>query len=476
MPGFSCDLAAPTTTLPHVWEHTVGSGHAALALRADWQAQLARCRRELGVRHVRFHGLLSDPMDTLICQDEKWLYSFFNTDRIIDYLLSIGVRPFVELSFMPDALASGSKTAFHYRANVTPPKDYDEWSTLIGKLARHWVKRYGASEVATWFFGVWNEPNLTVFGSGKQEDYFKLYQSTVTAIKDVDASLRVGGPVTADSEWIDAFVAFCDRNHVAADFISTHQYPTDSFGKPGDDTEMQLSLSTPGFMKSRAEKVRDQAGGRPVYYTEWSTSSNPRDHLHDEPFAAAFAVNILMSVCRLVEAYSYWTFSDIFDENYMPSRPFQGGFGLLSIEGVPKPVYRAFELLHRLGTEELPVTGTHETVHAWAVRRDNSVTVLLTNHALPRHPVSTELVHVSLAGASTPRAAYVERVDDDHANAKRAWRDMGEPEYPSRLHIHQLEVASLMTKDPIALGYNDRTVTYSIDVPPHGVASVTVEF
>src|SRR6185437_166453 len=442
MPGFSCDLAAPTTTLPHVWEHTVGSGHAALALRADWQAQLARCRRELGVRHVRFHGLLSDPMDTLICQDEKWLYSFFNTDRIIDYLLSIGVRPFVELSFMPDALASGSKTAFHYRANVTPPKDYDEWSTLIGKLARHWVKRYGASEVATWFFGVWNEPNLTVFGSGQQDDYFKLYKSTVTAIKAVDESLRVGGPVTANSEWIDAFVDFCDRNHLPADFISTHQYPTDSFGKPGDDTETQLSLSTRGFMRSRAQQVRDQARGRPVYYTEWSTSSNPRDHLHDEPFAAAFAVNILMSVCRIVDAYSFWTFSDVVDENYMPSRPFQGGFGLLSIEGVPKPAYRAFELLHHLGTDELPVHGTHDTASAWAVRRDTTVTVLLTIHALPRHPISTVLAQLSLTSAPAPRMAYIERVDDDHANAKRAWREMGEPEYPSRLHIQQMEIAS----------------------------------
>lgn len=476
MPSYSCNLAAPTTPLPHVWEHTVGSGHAALALRSDWQAQLARCHRELGVRHVRFHGLLSDPMDTLICQDEKWLYSFFNTDRIMDYLLSIGVRPFVELSFMPDALASGNETAFHYRANVTAPKDYNEWATLIGKLVHHWIDRYGAAEVQQWFFGVWNEPNLTVFGSGKQEDYFKLYRSTVTAIKQVDASLRVGGPVTANSEWIDAFVSYCDQNHLSADFISTHQYPTDSFGKPGDDTETQLAESTPGFMKAQAQKVRDQAAGRPVYYTEWSTSSNPRDHLHDEPFAAAFSVNILMNVCRLVDAYSYWTFSDIFDENYMPSKPFQGGFGLLSIEGVPKPAYRAFEILHRLGPDELPMDGKHETVSAWAVRRDNTVTLLLTNHALPKHAINTELVHVSLTSASTPRIAYVERVDDDHANAKCAWRQMGSPEYPSRLHIEQMEVASQVMRRPVALSYNDGTVGFDIDLPPHAVAAVTVEF
>ena len=476
MPSFTCKLSAPVRPLPHVWEHTLGSGHAALALRADWQRQLDRCHRELGVQYVRFHGLLCDPMDTLICQDEKWLYSFFNTDRIMDHLLSIGMRPFVELSFMPDALASGSQTAFHYRANVTAPSDYAEWATLISKLTQHWVDRYGAEEVRKWFFEVWNEPNLTVFGTGKQEDYFKLYRTTAEAIKKVDASLKVGGPATANGEWIDAFVAFCDKNHVAADFVTTHQYPTDSFGKPGDDTETQLSLSKPGFMATRAQQSHDQASGRPVYYTEWSTSSNPRDQLHDDPFAAAFSVNILMSVCRLVSAYSYWTFSDIFDENYMPSKPFQGGFGLLSIEGVPKPAYRAFELLHQLGTDELPVEGKHETVSAWAVRRNNAITVLLTNHALPRHPINTEMVHIALSDASQPKVAYVELIDDDHANAKRAWERMGSPEYPTKLHIEQMEAASRVVRQPIAITYKDGTVGIDLSLTPHAVAAVTVEF
>ncbi|HEY8309945.1 MAG TPA: hypothetical protein VIG47_05280, partial [Gemmatimonadaceae bacterium] len=209
---------------------------------------------------------------------------------------------------------------------------------------------------------------------------------------------------------------------------------------------------------------------------EWSTSSNPRDPLHDEPFAAAFCVNILMSVCRLVDGYSYWTFSDIFDENYMPSKPFQGGFGLLTIEGVPKPAYRAFELLHRLGTEELTMDGVHNTVKAWTVRRDNTITVLVTNHALPRHPINTELVHLSLTGASTPRIAYVERIDYDHANAKQAWQRMGAPEYPTRLHIDQLEVASQMEKEPIRLSHTDATLSIDLDISPHAVAAVTIEF
>jgi len=140
---FMCDLSQQGTELPHCWEHTVGSCHAPIALRADWQQQLRRCQSELGFRYVRFHGLLSDDVGTVIAHNGQLLYSFFNADQIVDFLLSIGVRPFVELSFMPAALASGSKTVFRYRGNVTPPKDYDEWSLLIHTLVSHWVERYG---------------------------------------------------------------------------------------------------------------------------------------------------------------------------------------------------------------------------------------------------------------------------------------------------------------------------------------------
>lgn len=477
MPVFTCKFTEETTPLKHVWEHTVGSGHAALALRADWQGQLRRCHRELGFKHVRFHGLLSSPMDTLICQSEKWLYSFFNADQIFDYLLSIGMRPFVELSFMPHALASGGKTVFHYRANVTPPKDYRQWAALMRKLIRHWIDRYGKGEVREWFFEVWNEPNLDVFGSGKQKDYFKLYHTTVEAIKGVDSSLKVGGPATAKSAWIEEFVAYTEKHQLPADFISTHQYPTDAFGSPGDDTETQLAKGKRGVMKEQAQDARRQAGERPLYYTEWSTSSNPRDQLHDEPFAAAFATNILMSVDGVVDGYSWWTFSDIFNENYMPSIPFQGGFGLLTIHNIAKPVYRAFELLHRLGTRQLLVDGLHDTVSAWVVRRDdNRATVLLTNHALPRHPIKRELVQVKLTDAPRPATVYVERIDDAHANAVRAWREMNEPEYLSHAQVEQLQAASQLAKEPLRVKYQRHEISLEIDLRPHAVAAVTIEF
>ncbi|HEX6383909.1 MAG TPA: beta-xylosidase, partial [Anaerolineae bacterium] len=423
MPAFTCDLSQTGTQLTHFWEHTVGSGHAPLALRTDWQAQLLKCHRELGFQHVRFHGLLSEPMGTLIRHADELLYSFFNADQIMDYLLSIGMKPFVELSFMPRAIASGDKTVFRYASNVTPPKDYGQWATLVRKLVSHWVDRYGLAEVSQWFFEVWNEPNIEHFWTGTQEDYFKLYRHTAETIKGVDASLKVGGPATAQNEWLEPFLDFCRKHDLPADFITTHYYPTDAFGKVGAPTEKKLADASPDVMQQRAEEARRQVDSRPLYYTEWNIASNPRHHLHDEPFAAAFATHIIMSVAGLVEGYSYWTFSDIFEENYFPSEPFHGGFGLLNLHGIPKPVYRAFELLHRLGTEMLAVAGSHETVETWVVRKENSATVLLINDAQPRHSIQTELVQIQLNSAPRPRTVYVERIDDEHANPRRLWQE-----------------------------------------------------
>jgi xylan 1,4-beta-xylosidase len=123
---------------------------------------------------------------------------------------------------MPWTLASTDKTVFHYQAHVSPPKDYGDWATLIRKLVGHWVDRYGLDEVRQWFFEVWNEPNLTAFWTGKPEDYFRLYQTTVEAIKQVDGQIRVGGPVTAMAAWVPEFLDFCEKQHLPADFVSTH--------------------------------------------------------------------------------------------------------------------------------------------------------------------------------------------------------------------------------------------------------------
>ena len=435
MTQFDCNLDQPGVPLAHTWSHTIGSGHAHLALRADWQAQMRRTHAELGVRHVRFHAILSDGMGTLLVEQDKVLYGFFNADQIFDFLIGLGMRPFVELSFMPTALASGNTTTFNYHGDVTPPKDDVQWALLIRTLVNHWVTRYGVDEVREWFFEVWNEPNLSAFWTGTQAEYFKFYQVTAQAIKLVDSQLRVGGPATASDSWIGDFVDFCEREAVPVDFISTHHYPTDALGKPGDDTLQQLSAAPRDVLLTRTRTTVEAARGKPVYYTEWCSSSNPFFHLHDEPYAAAFILKNFLDVADLVKAYSYWTFSDIFSENYFSSVPFHGGFGLLTIHGIAKPSYRAVQLLHRLGHERLVVTGTHETVDAWVVRDHHKLAVLLVNRAFPTHPIQTETISVRLRGPVQPVVAWLERIDHDHCNPRRLWEDLGSSPYPDRAEL-----------------------------------------
>jgi len=472
---FSSDLDSASAPLPHFWEHTIGSGHATLALRADWQAQLKRAHDELGMRHARFHGILDDDMGTLIEQGNVLIYSFFNADRIMDFLLSIGMKPFVELSFMPSALSSSEQIVFHYRANVSSPRDPAQWSELIRRLVAHWVERYGIEEVREWFFEVWNEPNLTAFGSGRQDDYFQLYRYTTEAIKTVDARLKVGGPATAANAWVEDFLAFCQSQDLPADFISTHHYPTDAFGKPGDDTEAQLAASSRSVLRDQARDVRRQAGDLPVYYTEWCTSSNPRDPMHDDPYAAAFIVKTVLEANGLVQGYSYWTFSDIFEENYFPSQPFHGGFGLLNLHGIAKPAYRAFQLLHSLGTEIVPVQGHHETVDAWLVRGQEHSTIVLTNFALPRHVIATETVSFTLKSAPPVRSASVQRIDLEHANAKRRWEQMGKPEYLSAAMVAELVEVSKLRSEVVETRTTADGCIIEVEMHPQGVAFVRLE-
>ena len=476
--SLSIDPAAAPTALHQPWQWCVGSGHATLALRADWQAQLAQAHRDLGFRHVRFHGILDDDMGTLICQDDQPLYSFFNTDRIFDFLLSIGMKPVVELSFMPRMLSSGGNIVFHYQGNITPPKDYAQWGELVRRLAAHWVERYGIDEVAEWPFECWNEPNLGFFWTGGQAAYFQLYETTAAALKSVDARLQVGGPVTAANGWLDDFTAACRQQKSALDFLSTHYYPTDAFGAIDSDTVTQLEHSPPGVMRTRALEARAAAGRLPLYYTEWSISSNPRDPMHDSAFAAALAVRIAMSVDEVVDGYSYWTFSDIFEENYFPSVPFHGGFGLMNLYGVPKPIYRAFQMLRALGATQIPVAGEHPTVAAWAAHDAQGTRAVLINQAMPRHPIEDERVSLQVkpVAGSRPRSVTLSRIDSAHADPAEAWRKTGAPEYLKPAEVEALMRASEPTPEPIAFDCADGLLRIEATLAAQSVNQLCIEW
>jgi len=337
----------------------VGAGRAAEGLRADWQQQLAYVRKECGFRYIRMHGLLGDEM-AVYTEDSHGMpqYNFMYVDALFDFLHSIGMKPFVELGFMPSRLASGSKTIFWWRGNVTPPKDYEKWAGLVRALVEHFTQRYGADEVKTWYFEVWNEPNLDGFWAGTQQDYFKLYTYSARAIKTVNPAYRVGGPATAGAAWEPEMIAYCQANKVPLDFISTHAYGVkqgflDEYGNSGtvlDKNRMSLSGDV---LQSRKEISQSPMPGLELHYTEWSASYTPADPIHDSYIEAPYVLQKLRQVGNAASSMSYWVFTDIFEEPGPRFTPFHGGFGMLTIQGINKPVFYAYQFMNQLGNTEL---------------------------------------------------------------------------------------------------------------------------
>ena len=478
MKTFTINLKSPTTPFPHVWKKCVGSCHALTALREDWRRQMRVCRKELGFEYVRFHGLLNDDMSVCVGTKkgrggETPLCSFFNIDSIFDFLVEIGVKPFVELSFMPGLLASGTKTCFHYKANVMPPRDDRLWGRLIEELARHLVARYGLKAVSSWPFEVWNEPNLAYFWGGDQEAYFRLYRHAAMAIKRVSPRLRVGGPATARDGWIAEMISYCTRTKTPLDFVSTHHYPTDVALGNWPDIEVRMARAPRGVLGKLAEQTRAAVGQRPLYYTEWSNSPSSRDPYHDMPYAAAFAIKTIGDVATKVDCYAYWAFSDIFEESPFPSEPFHGGFGLLNLLGIPKPVYRAFQLLNCTGKVRFPVA-PQGNVEVLATRRKGSLVVLVTNHHVPLAKIRTEQVEIRLANGRVTGPAVVERIDDENANPRARWIAMGSPVYPDASQIKVMFKASEMKSTPASLRRRGGEWLLRLQIPPHGTAGVTI--
>jgi len=473
---FRCSLDGTTVALPHAWERIVGGGHATLALRADYQAQLRRVHQDLGFQYVRFHGLLSDDVGTLTQQGRDSVHSFYNVHRVWDAVLDIGMRPFVGLSFTPTAIASGEATMVRHRDNVTPPKNWSDWSALVRKLAASAVARYGAPAVEQWFFEVWNKPNLRSFWRGSRAQYFHLYRETARALKEISPELRVGGPATAQNAWIAEFLDDCTRTHTPADFVSTHHYSTDRVRDVDGGTEAQLAAIQRDILREEAQDARRRAGEKPFFYTEWNTSDDGRDAMHDDSYAAAFIIRTVLQANGLVDAYSFSTFSDLFAEQYFPSGAFHGGFGLLTLDGIPKPSYRAFELLHQLGTELVtPIDGMHANVATWVVRAGYRATVILINSAPPRHDLVYARAVVHLGTTSKARSATIVRIDHAHANPRHRWLEMGAPEYLRPADVDALHAVSMLRPEPYEVTCDAGAIHVLVELPPNGVAAVTLD-
>ena len=476
------DATAQGTPFPHFWEQMFGSGRAVLSLRDDYRKDLDTVHAATGFEYVRFHGIFDDDVG-LVTRDKdgKIAYNFSYVDQVYDGLLAHGVKPFIELGFMPEALSSDPSKhhSFWYRPNVMAPKSYVEWDAMIKAFAQHLVERYGIDEVASWYFEVWNEPNIDFWG-GKpaQSTYFELYDHTVRALKGVSPRIRVGGPATAQAAWVPAFLEHVHKTGVPVDFVSSHVY--------GDDTSQNVfhdnrPVSRADMVCKAVDKVHREILASPypklpLVFSEYNASYANLPNVTDTVFMGPWMANTIRECAGKISMMSYWTFSDVFEEQGVVRTPFYGGFGLIAEDRIDKPAFNAFAMLHKLGDVRLPL----KSDSALATRRaDGTLVLALWNYAPPVGDGATYTpgepkgavkhfdVDVSHLAKST--TATVWRLDEHHGNAVGLFDKMGRPAFPSREEIEQLRAAGNMAA-PQQLAMHDGRL--SLDIPPQGLAVV----
>jgi xylan 1,4-beta-xylosidase len=466
------DATAPTRPFPHFWERMFGSGRALLSLRESYREDLRAVRAITAVAYVRFHGIFLDELGVYTEGPRgEAIYNFSYVDQVYDGLLANGVRPFVELSFMPRRLALHDiRQSFSYRPVVSPPRDYARWDALISAFAAHLVQRYGIDEVSRWYFEVWNEPNLDFWaGQPKQSTYWTLYDHTAKSLKAVDARLRVGGPATAQAAWIPDFIRHCKRHRIPVDFVSTHVY--------GDDTARDVFGSSEHIARNRmvcraVQKVHSQIEASPLpslplIWSEFNASWSNHPQVTDAPYMGPWLAETVRQCDGLLQDMSYWTFSDVFEEQGVVKTPFYGGFGLLAAGGIPKPAFNAFALLHRLGELRF----AHDAEQALLTRRaDGALVVALWNYVdvnatAPARRVTLKVLH------SGARSASVQSLDPEHGNVQVAYQKMGSPRYPTQSQLTELREAAAV---PPPVTHPLEAGTLTLEIAPDGLTLVTI--
>ena len=506
------------------WQFCVGSPHATYALRKDYCAQLLRVREELGVERVRFHGIFGDDMHTLhkasdilpIPGGKRYTERSFRWCGVAyDNILAAGMRPFVELGFMPRHLAKRNKKGlFFYKPVIAQPKSEAAWRDYIQAFVRFLIGRYGAEEVERWYFEVWNEPDLRLpFFDGTKRDYFRLYEVTARAVKDVDANIRVGGPSTSASKWVGEFVDFCKAKDVPLDFVSTHQYAGDPLGgiedggkgkKPKLHIDLFAALRQRGTLPrdsalaayravmgsehaneglrrdtfaQNAELVRREAQGLPVYYTEWNLCASFGAPCNDTRMVAAYDALAALATERSVAGSSVWCFTDLFEELHPFPEEFHGGFGLLTQSGIPKPAFHALKMLQGAGSERYVLPDAEQnSVGAAAFRSENGIQVLLARLEMNPRSAPKEPARVEIELDRAPARVTLRRIDEEHANPFKVWQEMGAPLVPTAAQVERIKEASALIAEEPAYVYEEGLLSLSAELCENDVYFIEIEY
>jgi xylan 1,4-beta-xylosidase len=512
------------------WKFCVGSGHAGLAMRTDYVKQLKYIHDELGIERVRFHGIFCEDMHTLHTLtdvlplpggDSFVERSFRLCGLVYDNVLACGMKPFVELSFMPPQLAaSDKKGTFYYKPNISMPASDDAWIAYIKDFLNYLIRRYGKEEVEQWYFEVWNEPDLVMsFFDGTQHDYFHLYEITVRAIKEIDGDIMVGGPSTSGSKWISEFVSFCKDSNVPVDFISTHQYAGDPLGgvtegtgeEPIDYAALYANVDfgkilataenktlLAGFrsflidksetedlpdniFRTNAPIVRAKANGLPVFYTEWNANAIFSASTNDTRKVAAYDLKTALDISEDVDGSSIWCFSDIFEEAHPFAEEFHGGFGILTQHGIPKPVFYALKMLNDVSDDRMLLQlpdgqdAMRGEVSIAGFKNEYGVQLLLTRQRMKNEKLTPKQVIINLELDNEPLSVSLKRIDEVHCNPLQVWKDMGSPMDLTPVEVESIKDKSALTVEELHYEYANEILTVKVELEINDVFMIEVK-
>ena len=513
----SIDVTSKGEPFIHYWSVGVGAGRANEGLRAGWLEHLNLVKEQCGFQYVRMHGIFHDDMFIYFQKaNGEVVYNWQYVDELYDRMLDMGVKPFVELAFFPKDMAlKDSKTQFWWKANVSVDRhNFGKWHDLVKAFTQHVVDRYGLEEVRTWYFEVWNEPNLTgngAFFHGTRSDYFRLYKEAALAVKSVDKQLKIGGPATSNyvadkrhegevmdhkksvfysqevintkqwkGVWIEDFLRYCEKEGLPVDFVSTHPYPTDYALDP-ETNRSKDAIRYIHSLKDDINWLREQLAeskypNAEIHLTEWSTSPNSRVRMHDILPPAAFIIKPNLDCLGLANSLMYWTFTDVFEEKGGGESIFHGGFGMINFQGLVKPSFHAYRMLHQLGDEELYY---NDPVFVSRSSKSGKVTAIAFNYpeeyeeAVPSARnfnnymnASSKKVDLVLKGLEPGTTFTIETLDKEHGNIYDDYVAIGAPHSPTREETAYLKQKAWGTHKEMIRVAADGTLTFSRDLLP----------
>ena len=367
--GDLVDFKKKATPFGRAARKFIGVGSAKELLFSEVQHMLSDLQREVGFEYVKFHGILSDEM--LVCNRTSGSlhFSFVLVDKVLDFLLSIRLKPMIQLSFMPAALAANpDKRVFENRFITSLPKDMKEWDLLIRTLIKHLLVRYGEEQVESWLFTLWNEPDTDeiMFSVGGVNTFVDFYINTYKSIKSIHPKLLFGAPsvlimVESSLKWAESFITQVKKRNCEPDFLLVHYY-SDDFSLSDDKfsnvnlTKSSRLFQDPDYFSFCIDRYANMVGklgvgSLPIYLSEWNLTVSHRSLINDTCFISAYlARNLLLNENRLA-SFGLWSLTDLICEYQVPETLFHGGMGMYTQNGIRKPAFYVYYFIKQLGAE-----------------------------------------------------------------------------------------------------------------------------